>query len=111
MATLAIAGIGFYLVWWAVGFTLGGRRPQDVGGFLTLTLLILLFSGVQLLFLGVLGEYLGRVFEEVKRRPHWIVAETVSGGERRPRSSLDDSCGRGHEPGRVSARGKYSVEK
>jgi hypothetical protein len=38
---------------------------------------ITFFSGVQLIGLGVIGEYLGRVFTEVKRRPLFLVAETV----------------------------------
>jgi hypothetical protein len=32
---------------------------------------------VQLLFIGVLGEYLGRVYDEVKRRPRYIVAHEL----------------------------------
>jgi len=35
------------------------------------------FSGVQLLFIGVLGEYLARVFDEVKARPNYIIARTL----------------------------------
>ena len=35
------------------------------------------FSGVQLLFIGVLGEYLARVFDEVKSRPNYIIARIV----------------------------------
>jgi dolichol-phosphate mannosyltransferase len=46
-------------------------------GFTALILVISLFSGVQLLFLGVIGEYLGRVYEETKGRPQYIVARTV----------------------------------
>jgi len=34
-------------------------------------------SGVQLLFLGVIGEYLGRVYEETKGRPHYIIGKIV----------------------------------
>jgi len=37
-----------------------------------------LVSGAQLLFLGVLGEYLGTVLEEVRARPHYIVAERIN---------------------------------
>jgi hypothetical protein len=32
---------------------------------------------VQLLMLGVIGEYIGRIYAEVKRRPRWILRETI----------------------------------
>lgn len=38
---------------------------------------ILFLGGVQLLFLGILGSYLGRIYDEVKRRPLWIIREQV----------------------------------
>jgi polyisoprenyl-phosphate glycosyltransferase len=49
----------------------------DVPGFPSLIISVMLFSGVQLISLGVLGEYLGRVYEQVKARPLFIVAEEV----------------------------------
>ena len=49
----------------------------DVPGFPSLIISVMFFSGVQLLSLGVIGEYLGRMYEEVKGRPLFIVAETV----------------------------------
>jgi glycosyltransferase involved in cell wall biosynthesis len=50
---------------------------QDVPGWPTITASIMFFSGVQLLFIGVLGEYLARVFDEVKARPNYIVARVM----------------------------------
>jgi glycosyltransferase involved in cell wall biosynthesis len=49
----------------------------DVPGFPTLVISIMVLSGVQLISLGVLGEYLGRIYEEVKGRPLYIVAEEI----------------------------------
>lgn len=51
-----------------------GRSPT---GFTALIVAITLLSGVQLLVLGVIGEYLGRVYEETKGRPHYLVGRIV----------------------------------
>lgn len=58
-----------------------GHSPQ---GFTALILVITFLSGVQLLFLGVIGEYLGRVYEEVKQRPVYVVGEVLGGPRRAP---------------------------
>lgn len=47
-------------------------------GFATIVISILFLGGVQLICLGILGEYLGRIYDEVKGRPAWIVAETAN---------------------------------
>jgi glycosyltransferase involved in cell wall biosynthesis len=47
-------------------------------GWTTLAILIPVFSGIQLIFLGVLGEYVGAIFDEVKNRPHYIVEKKVN---------------------------------
>ena len=58
-----------------------------VPGFPTIVISVMLLSGVQLIFLGIIGEYLGRVYEEVKFRPLFLVAEEIgvsrNDGERR----------------------------
>jgi dolichol-phosphate mannosyltransferase len=51
-----------------------GQSPQ---GFTAIILVTTFLSGVQLLFLGIIGEYLGRVYEESKGRPHYIVGRIV----------------------------------
>lgn len=49
-----------------------------VSGWPTLTVALMLFSGIQLLSIGILGEYIGRIFTEVKKRPLYIIAEDLS---------------------------------
>ena len=45
-------------------------------GYFTTIAAIILFSSVQLIFIGVLGEYIGKIYYEVKQRPHFIVAKS-----------------------------------
>jgi len=47
-------------------------------GWLTLVVLITFFSGIQLIFLGVIGAYVGATFDEVKARPHYIVERAIN---------------------------------
>ncbi len=78
---LIISGIGFsyaavllfvrILQWW------GWFPSLIVQGFTSLAVAILCLGGIQLLCLGVIGEYLEKVYTEVKRRPPYIVAETI----------------------------------
>ncbi|HBE21830.1 MAG TPA: glycosyltransferase [Cyanobacteria bacterium UBA11367] len=72
---LSFSGIVFYLVHRVLNRKIFGLAPQDVPGFTTLILAILFIGGVQLFTLGVLGEYLGRIFDEVKQRPLYIVKD------------------------------------
>jgi len=64
-----------------------------VPGWPTIVASIMFFSGVQLLFIGVLGEYLARVFDEVKGRPNYIIARTLR-RERPRRPPVDRSPSR-----------------
>jgi hypothetical protein len=67
----------------------------DVPGYPSLIISVMFFAGVQLISLGVIGEYLGRMYEEIKGRPLFLVAEEL-GVERRepPRSGGGPSSGR-----------------
>lgn len=57
----------------------------DVPGYASLIVSILFLSGIQLMSLGILGEYIGRIFAEVKRRPLYIVGERVGIARELPR--------------------------
>jgi dolichol-phosphate mannosyltransferase len=50
---------------------------KQVTGFTTTITCVLFLGGVQLICVGILGEYIGRVYEEVKQRPLYIVGEKL----------------------------------
>ncbi len=52
------------------------RSGVDAPGYVTLICGVIGLGGLQLVFLGVIGEYLGRIYYETKRRPHFLVKET-----------------------------------
>ena len=49
-----------------------------VPGLTSLIILITIFSGFQIFFIGILGEYIGRIFEESKERPLYIIEKTIN---------------------------------
>lgn len=76
---IVTAAVGFAIgVFFAVRRIIGVETAQT--GFTTLVTLLLFIGGVQLIGIGVLGEYLGRVYDEVKQRPNYIVKTPPSGG-------------------------------
>lgn len=70
----AIAALAFFYIVFRVIRTL--LYGIDVPGYESLLTIMLFLGGMQLLTLGILGDYIGRVFNEVKGRPLWIVRST-----------------------------------
>jgi dolichol-phosphate mannosyltransferase len=71
-AGIIVSSLGFLLALsFAVRRLLGFETAET--GFTTLVTLVLFMGGVQLMAIGLLGEYLGRIYDEVKQRPHYIV--------------------------------------
>jgi dolichol-phosphate mannosyltransferase len=71
---LAFVTVAFSLA--AILFQIGGRLlyPQLAPrGYTTLVFLVLFIGGIQLLCLGIIGSYLAHIYDEVKRRPPYIV--------------------------------------
>jgi dolichol-phosphate mannosyltransferase len=68
---------------------------RSVEGFTALILSIIFLSGINLLFLGIIGEYVGRIYEEIKSRPLYVVKELVgqaAGRTERPASSASHAA-------------------
>jgi dolichol-phosphate mannosyltransferase len=72
---LAVATVGFGVAVWAVGTKiLGIPSPR---GWASSIAVMLFLGGIQLLVLGVMGEYLGRVYDEARSRPSYVIRERV----------------------------------
>ena len=57
------------------------RHPETPNGWTSLAVIILFLGGLQLLFLGVIGEYLGRAYLKLNRKPQFAVRERIGGGD------------------------------
>ena len=70
---VALLGLGF-------GVFLGLRRllvGPEVEGVFTLFAILFFFVGLQILALGLIGEYVGRIYQEVRRRPRYVISEVL----------------------------------
>jgi polyisoprenyl-phosphate glycosyltransferase len=76
---LFAAGIGFLIAVWAVFTKLAGIASPR--GWASTVAAVMFIGGVQLLMLGVIGEYLSRVYDEVRQRPLYIVKSRVGIGQ------------------------------
>lgn len=63
------------VVWRLTDVTFLGMHPAQSMGWTSLVTIAFFLSGVQMLMLGIVGEYIARIFDEVKGRPTWVVAQ------------------------------------
>jgi polyisoprenyl-phosphate glycosyltransferase len=70
-----VSAIAFLGIPIAIGLKLAG---EFVPGITSVLLAVLLLGGIQLITVGIIGEYLGRVYDEVKQRPLYVVRERVN---------------------------------
>ncbi len=115
---LVCIAVGLLLLAWVL-FSVLSPRIHPASGWASIVTAIVFFSGVQLLTLGVIGGYLGRIFEEVKARPEYLVRRTINfeaaapstgGSSPPPRSRTDPPAGgrRTRSAGRPRGRGRAS---
>ena len=77
---LSLAGFGYFLYALYAAVVLGAVVP----GWTSLVFLQCLFSGVTLLALGLIGDYVARIYEEIKNRPLYVVSEILNAGQAAP---------------------------
>ena len=75
---LLVAAVSFiFIIWSVISFFMG----NTVAGWASTVSIICFFSGIQLLSLGIIGEYIGKIYLETKRRPRYIISERTDDGE------------------------------
>jgi dolichol-phosphate mannosyltransferase len=77
VAGFVCAAIAFLAVPVAIGFRIFG---QFLPGITTTVVAVLLLGGIQLMAIGLIGEYVGRIYDEVKRRPLYVVRDRANVG-------------------------------
>ncbi len=73
---VSLSALG-YMAYLLIARTLGDTTIQ---GWTSTVVIVLFLGGVQLLSLGIIGEYIGRIFDEVKQRPQYVVSEALGVG-------------------------------
>lgn len=73
---IIVAIISFIGVIWALITALAGK---SVSGWASMTCIICFVSGVQLICMGIIGEYVGKIYMETKHRPRFIISERTNG--------------------------------
>ena len=81
---LIVALVSFLGVLWALITAIAGR---SVPGWASMTCIVCFVSGVQLISLGIIGEYVGKIYLETKQRPRYIISERTWEDEKRDRKS------------------------
>jgi dolichol-phosphate mannosyltransferase len=75
--SFAVGWAVLHLTWRIGGFRLMGHTAAELPGWTTLMCGVFLLGGLQLLILGCVGEYIGRIYTEIKQRPRWIIRELL----------------------------------
>lgn len=78
LAGFSLLGALFVVFQYIANWTIVGFNPRNARGWTSTIFVILFFSAANLTCMGILGEYLGRLFEEVKHRPVWIVRKRIN---------------------------------
>ena len=95
MVGLVLSAVALSYGAWVVGeyFISGIAVP----GYATIVVGMMFFSGIQLLSIGVLAEYVGRIYEEVKRRPPYLISERLGVGLAPPATTTNSALLYGRE--------------
>ena len=85
-AIISMCGIGFGIILMVLRFAYGAKWAA--GGVFTLFAILFVFIGAQFLGLGLIGEYIGRVYQDVRGRPRYFI-QAIHG--RKPQENLEES--------------------
>ncbi len=72
-----LAGL-FFVIHRIFNFKVLGYSPSDTPGIASLAVGVFFIGGVTLIILGIIGEYIGRIYFEVKKRPFYIIDEIIT---------------------------------